>query len=167
MRLFDRLGRLPLVIVFGWAVAAALAVSVGVVGIGLVGSGLFAGRAEPLSETEVARALAAEETAAGTSPAASQTPETRGTPETPGTVPISPSPSGDSTSVHTRGGTVIADCRRIISMSPAQGWAVHEQDGDEGEFRNVRNGHQRVKIDLGACTAGLPRLEITIESDDD
>ena len=40
MRLLDRLGRRPMVIVTGWIVAAVLAVLVGVVGIGVVGAGL-------------------------------------------------------------------------------------------------------------------------------
>lgn len=155
MRLIDRLGRLPVVIVFGWVVAASLAVLVGVVGIGLVGSGLFAPETEPLTEAEVARALRDEETAAPS--AFSPQP--------------SPSPSSDkpanSQSFHTRGGTVVADCAGIISMSPAQGFAVHERGQDEGEFRNVRDDHLRVKVDLGDCVAGLPELEVSVETDDD
>ncbi|SDT56969.1 hypothetical protein [Actinoplanes derwentensis] len=160
MRLIDRLGRLPLVIVFGWVVAAALAVLVGVVGIGLVGSGLFSQETEPLSETDVARALQAEETTA-----------TPG--ESTGEIIATPSPSRASekpTGSHsfpTRGGTVIADCDHIISMSPAQGFAVHEQGDDEGEFRNVRDGHFRVKVDLGDCAGGIPNLEVSVETDDD
>ncbi|MBW6438674.1 hypothetical protein KZ829_33600 [Actinoplanes hulinensis] len=57
VRLLDRLGRLPLVIVAGWIVAPVLAVLVGVVGIGLVGSGLVSRQGAPISEDEVERAL--------------------------------------------------------------------------------------------------------------
>lgn len=157
MRLIDRLGRLPLVIVFGWAVAAALAVSVGVVGIGLVGSGLFGGGTEPLNETEVARALAAEESTRAPAPSGTPSVADSRTPEK----------TDGQSSLHTRGGTVVADCRRIISMSPAQGYAVHEQDDDEGEFRSVSDNQKRVKIDLAGCAAGLPRFAVAVESDDE
>lgn len=154
MRLIDRLGRLPLVIVFGWAVAAALAVMVGVVGIGLVGSGLFAQRTEPLSEADVVRALETEETSTGMGDSPTPAPsETEQAPET--------------HSVSTRGGTVVADCRRIISMSPAQGFALHDRDDDEGEFRSVRDNHLRVRVDLADCVNGVPHLEVTVETDDD
>jgi uncharacterized protein (DUF58 family) len=145
VRLIDRLSRLPLVIVTGWIVAAFLAVMVGVVGIGLVGSGLLTSRqGAPVSEDEVRRAL---EEVGDASPA------------------VSPSPSATSApaetvrSFPTGGGTVVADCRGIVTMSPAQGFEVHEQDDDEGEFRAVR-GRDRVKVELTGCDRGTPRLRI-------
>ncbi|MBO3743340.1 hypothetical protein [Actinoplanes flavus] len=143
MRLLDRLGRLPLVIVAGWIVAAVLAVLVGVVGIGLVGSGLVSRQGAPISEDEVERAL-----------------------DGLGGAPPSPAPMVSTTaaargrSFPTRGGTVVADCERILSMSPAQGYAVHDQDDDEGEFRQVR-GKTRVEVELTGCDQGTPRLEVT------
>jgi hypothetical protein len=145
VRLIDRLGRLPLVIVLGWIVAAFLAVMVGVVGIGLVGSGLLTSRqGEAISEDEVRRALA--ETSAEPSATPSKAP--------------SDEPAGDTVrSVPTGGGIVVADCRRIISMSPAQGFEVHEQDDDEGEFRAVR-GRDRVKVELTGCDQGQPELRV-------
>jgi hypothetical protein len=143
VRLLDRLGRLPLVIVLGWIVAAFLAVMVGVVGIGLVGSGLLTSRpGDPVSEDEVRRAL--EETVRPTSAAPSET----------------SSPSVATTrSFRTDGGTVVAECGRIVSMSPAQGFEVHEQDDDEGEFRAFR-GRDRVKVELTGCAQGLPLLRV-------
>ncbi len=155
MRLIDRLGRLPLVIVFGWAVAAALAVMVCVVGIGLVGSGLFAQETEPLSEADVVRALQTEEKPV--TPA----------PSMPSATPSASGGVADTHSFRTPGGTVVADCRRILSMSPAQGFTLHEQDDDEGEFRDVRDEHHRVKVDLNDCVDGVPQLEITVETDED
>ncbi|GAA1612684.1 hypothetical protein [Actinoplanes couchii] len=165
MRLIDRLGRLPLVILFGWVVATVLAVSVGVVGIGLVGSGLFSQKNEPLSEAEVARALQGEETIATPETSRSGQAETSRPTET--GRPPETGTKATSHSTQTRGGTVVATCDGILSMSPAQGFAVHEQKPDEGEFRNVRDNHLRVKVDLGDCAGGVPQLEVSVESDDD
>ena len=41
----------------------------------------------------------------------------------------------------------------IVSMSPAQGFEVHEHDGPqddgaEGEFRGISDNHDRVKIEV-------------------
>jgi uncharacterized protein (DUF58 family) len=150
VRLIDRLGRLPLVIVTGWIVAAFLAVMVGVVGIGLVGSGLLTSRqGAPVSEDEVRRAL---EEVGEASPVVSPSPSSAAT----------TAPADTVRSFPTDGGTVVADCRRIITMSPAQGFEVHEQDDDEGEFRAVR-GRDRVKVELTGCDQGTPRLRIRLD----
>jgi hypothetical protein len=152
VRLIDRLGRLPLVIALGWIVAAFLAVMVGVVGIGLVGSGLLTSRqGAPVSEDEVRRALA--ETSA----------EPSQTSVGPSAIPSgepAPQPSQNTArSFPTAGGTVVAECGRILSLSPAQGFEVHEQDDDEGEFRSVR-GRDRVRVELTGCDRGTPRLRV-------
>ncbi|GIE31819.1 hypothetical protein Ait01nite_048640 [Actinoplanes italicus] len=149
MRLIDRLGRLPLVIAIGWIVAAFLAVTVGVVGIGLVGSGLLTSRTgEPVSENEVRRALEEIGEPSG-SPSAEVTPSPATTAETARSVP-------------TEGGIVVADCRRILSLSPAQGFEVHDQKADEGEFRAV-GGHRKVEVELTGCDRGMPRIAVTVD----
>jgi hypothetical protein len=147
VRLIDRLGRLPLVIATGWIVAVFLAVMVGVVGIGLVGSGLLTSRAgDPVSEDEVRRAL---EEIGEPSPSAAATP--------------APSTASATTrSVPTEGGIVVADCGRILSMSPAQGFEVHEQKTGEGEFRAV-GGHLKVEVELTGCDRGTPRIDVTVD----
>ncbi len=137
-------------IVAGWLVAAILAVLVGVVGIGLAG---LAGRESgTMSEADVERALS-EVSATPTSAEAA----------------IGPSPSASGTvsdaasSFRTRGGTVVADCDGISSMSPADGFQVHERQAREGEFRSVRDNHDRVKVRL-TCVNGTPHVD---ERDDD
>ena len=148
MRLFDRLGSSPSVILAGWAVAAVLAVLVGVVGIGLVGAGLTSGQGAPVSEAEVLREL--DRLGSAPPPSASAT------------APARPAVTGRS--FPTRAGTVVADCRRILSMAPALGYEVHEQDEREGEFRNVRESRDRLEVEL-RCVGGVPQLQVTADGD--
>ncbi len=135
--------------VAGWMTAAVLAVLVGVLGIGLVG---LTGRDDAMSEADVERALAQESSTSAPAPA-------------PATSRPSPAASaaGRESSFRTRGGTVVADCDGITSMAPARGFAVHEQNGREGEFRGVRDRHDRVKVQA-TCVGGVPQVT---ERDDD
>ena len=140
-----------LIIAAGWMAAAVLAVLVGLVAISVIGDGLVAPAAEPLSEAQVAEQLAS----APPPPAVS-----------------GPAPSAAATSASrtflTRGGTVVARCDDgrpvIVTMSPAQGFQLHERHGAEGEFRGVRDDHDRVKVDA-RCAGGRP--ELSVESRDD
>jgi hypothetical protein len=150
MRLLDRLGRQPMVIVAGWIVAAILAVLVGIVGIGVVGAGLTSRQGAPVSQDDVIRALGE---------SSSPTPEIS---EKSGE-PSAGSPEAQAK--QTRGGTVLISCERIISMAPAQGFQVHEQSENEGEFRGISDNHDRVKVEL-TCTNGQPDLRIRDEGDD-
>jgi hypothetical protein len=55
----------------------------------------------------------------------------------------------------------------IVSMSAAQGFAVHEQDDGahseaEGEFRSSSDDHDRVKV-AATCPRGTPSLDIRTE----
>jgi hypothetical protein len=142
-----------LIITAGWLAAAILAVLVGLVAISVIGDGITSPLARPLSQAEVERELA------GASPAPSPSPSRVKT------VPASPAPR----SFPTAGGTVVARCdggrATIVSMAPAQGFSVHERDGDEGEFRGVRDDHDRVKIEV-TCRGGTPEAEIREETGD-
>ena len=151
MRFLDRLGSRPSVIVAGWAVAAVLAVLVGVVGIGLVGAGLLSDRSVPVSELQVRRDL---DRLGSAPPSSAATPSASG----------SAAPAVTGRSFPTRAGTVVADCDRILSMAPAVGYEVHEKEDREGEFRNVRDGNDRIEVEL-ACVGGEPRLEVTRDDD--
>ncbi|MEU4239623.1 hypothetical protein [Actinoplanes sp. NPDC026619] len=154
MRLLDRLGRRPMVIVAGWIVAAVLAVLVGVVGIGVVGAGLTSRQGVAISEHDVEIALGSSD---------SPSPE----PSAPPSVEVSEgagSPASAVQSFVTDGGTVTASCTEIKTMSPAQGYSVHEQDDHEGEFRGIRDNHDRVKVEL-SCAGGVPNLRVRAEND--
>ena len=168
-----------------WVVAAVLAVLVGVVGIGVVGAGLTSRQGAPVSEEEVLREVnGLNESSA---PTASEPPSSRPTSSRPtssapassgpassgptsswptSSGPTSSGPTGAdpaSQSFLTRGGTVVADCDRIISMSPAQGFSVHEQGALEGEFRGTSDNHNRVKVEL-TCTGGDIHLRVRSEN---
>jgi hypothetical protein len=134
-----------MVIVAGWVLAAVLAVLVGVVGIGVVGAGLTSRPGAPISQEEVLRALG-ESTPA------------------PAVAGSAPEPTASKQSFSTRGGTVVATCAQILTMAPAQGFAIHEQDEREGEFRGVGDDHDRIKVEL-SCAAGSPELRIRSEDD--
>jgi hypothetical protein len=45
----------------------------------------------------------------------------------------------------------------MVSMSPRQGYEVHDQDDDEGEFRGRGDGDDRVKFEI-VCSGGGPAL---------
>jgi hypothetical protein len=150
-----------LIITAGWFAAAILAVLVGLVAISVIGDGLTAPTLRPISEAEVARQLADEPSAAPP--------------------PSSPAPSAASAtpstavprSFTTRGGSVIARCDAgravIVSMAPAQGFAVHERDRGpqddeaEGEFRSTADGNDRIEVEV-RCAGGVPAL--TARADD-
>ena len=147
MNLLDRLGRRPAVIAAGWAVAAVLAVLAGLVGISVIGDGLTTRQAPGITEADALKELA------GLS--ASPTTPAPPTPTASPTAALGSRPA--STSIRTRGGTVVAACSGIITMSPAQGFAVHEQGTREGEFRGIRDNHNRVKVEL-TCSNGAPTI---------
>ncbi len=144
-------------IVGGWLVAVALAVLVGVVGINLVGSGLTDPQAAPMSEEQVERELAAPAPVPPSSPAGSP-PSAAPASATPASSVASAPPAGRSFT--TAAGLVVADCTRILSMAPAQGWAVAEQDDDEGEFRSVDNPAAGLEVDL-TCSGGQPSISVS------
>ena len=140
-----------LIITAGWLAAAVLAVLVGLLAVTLIGDGLTAPIARPMSQGEVARELAGQPSA-----------------PPPATVsPSRPASTGEPSSKRTRGGTVIARCDGgtpvIVSMTPAQGFEVHERDGDEGEFRSTGDNHDRVKIDVSCAGSGRPVVSVRDE----
>ena len=136
-----------LLVTAGWLAAAVLAVLVGLTAVRLIGAGLTSPESRPRSAAQVEEELRALPSSAATRSAAPAASQAVG--DAPGrTFP-------------TRGGTVVARCGadgpRIVTMSPAQGFALHELEGDEGEFRGTADDHDRVKFDI-VCTAGRPAL---------
>jgi hypothetical protein len=144
--------RRTLLALAGWLGAAALAVLVGLGAIGVIGAGLTAPETRPLSAAEVEEALARQQpapTQPSTKPSATQSAEQQ------------------ARTFRTRGGTVVGRCAgsrpEVVSMSPAQGFELHEQDRGlqeddaEGEFRNLGDPGDAVPFEI-VCAGGLPSL---------
>jgi hypothetical protein len=137
----------PLAVV-GWLAAAVAATATGVVAVTLIGQGLSGPQtAVPLTEAEVASALA--------SP-----PPTRATPTAP------PSrPRGQARSLTTPCGTVTATCSgglaTLLSWAPAQGYAVGEVGAGPDDSPKVRfeRGERRIEVRV-RCGAGGPYTEV-------
>ena len=155
-----RVNRRNFLVAAGWLGAVVLAVLVGLGAISVIGNGLTSPETEPLSAAEVADDLARQVTV---SPSASAGTGDRPSPSASG------SPAGTSPAVTfvTGAGTVVGRCAgsrpEIVSMSPRQGYELHDQDrgpqsGDAGgEFRGRDDGHDRVKFEI-VCSGGGPKL---------
>ena len=140
----------------GWLGAAVLAVLVGLGAISVIGNGLTSPETRPLSAAEVADELARQ--------IAVSPPASAGAGERP-----SPSPSSAvaTRTFPTRAGTVVGRCvgtrPEVVSMSPRQGYELHEQDRGpqeddaEGEFRGQDDRNDRVKFEI-VCPGGVPTL---------
>lgn len=137
-----------------WLVAAVAATLVGLTAVGAIGSGIV-GTAQPqLSPAEVDARLAA---AGTTGPAASATPAA--------TVTV-PEPTGATDVLASAGGSVVARCStggvEVLSATPAQGYRVHDEGGDDpGRVRFESDG-RRVELRL-ACRDGRPVADVRVD----
>jgi hypothetical protein len=143
-----------LIVTAGWLAAAVLAVLVGLLAVNVIGDGLTSGAARTMSEDEVARAL---ENPSATPPASAG-------------VGSSPAVSGGAVRTFTTpAGTVVGRCAagrpEVVSMSPAQGYSVHDRDTGpqsddaDGEFRRTGDGGARVEFEI-VCAGGVPALAL-------
>lgn len=156
-----------LLVTAGWVGAAVVAVLVGLLGINWIGAGLTSGSDQPpLTPAEVSRQLA--DLPPSSSPAPSAPPAA---PESPAPAPAASSP--EVRTFTTAGGTVTARCDPadpaeglIVTMSPRQGFALHERDDDDGEFRSLADARQRVEVEA-SCAGGVVAVteQSTVEDD--
>ena len=147
------MNRRTLLVTAGWLGAAVLAVLVGLTAVRLIGAGLTSPESRPRSAAQVDEELRALPATSVPTATATARPASPAVSQAVGDAPGRTFP--------TRGGTVVARCGangpRIVSMSPAQGFALHENEGDEGEFRSTSDNHDRVKFEI-TCSAGRPSL---------
>jgi hypothetical protein len=140
-----------LIVTAGWCAAAVLAVLVGLLAVNIIGDGLTSSSTRAMSEDEVERELAVQP----------------GTPSVSTGVGSSPRPDGGTVRTFTTpAGTVVGSCTgnrpEVVSMSPAQGYSVHDRDTGpqsddaDGEFRRG-GGNDRVEFEI-VCTGGVPEL---------
>lgn len=130
-----------------WTVAAAAATAVALVAVSAIGTDIFGGGQDPLSQSEVSSLLAS---TTPSSPTTSTTPEPEGTPTV------------------TEGGTVFSRCTatglvEILSATPAQGYAV-DSDDDLEDHPSVKFGSANTEIEIKLrCVNGTPEAEITYD----
>lgn len=133
-----------------WVAAAVGALLVGLTAVGSIGSGLTgAGQGQPLSAAEIDARLTA------TAPSAAAAPPT------PAPTPTPPAAaSGQAVVVSAQeGGTLVARCEAgvpvVVSVSPAQGFAMRNEQHDGGPRVEFESGDTRVRVQL-SCVDGRP-----------
>jgi len=146
--------RRSLLVAAGWLGAAVLALLVGLGAISVIGAGLTGDSTPALSAADVDKQLRAQPSASaalGANPSPTATEPATAEPATEPASPVKPAVK------RTRGGTVVARCvggsAQIVTMTAAIGFAVHEKQGAEGEFRSSSDNHDRVKIRV-SCAGG-------------
>jgi hypothetical protein len=120
-----------------WLAAAVAATAVGMTAVAAIGTDIFGGGDDPLSEAEVQAMLATR-----------TRPPAEPTTAPPTTTSSEPAP----TEIPTTGGTVLARCVpggvEVVSAIPAQGYQADTEDGDEGDDDGV-DDHPSVKFSAG------------------
>jgi hypothetical protein len=156
--------------VAGWLVTAALAAGVTLAAVSVLGSGIFGGSTQTMSQEEVDRALAAVTVSPEPDTASSPAP-TGPSAQSPTTGP--PEPAGsDPTVVSSAGGRVIARCTgtaaEVLSWTPAQGFRTEKiERGPAPEVQvEFESDDRDVKVDL-RCEDGTPTAEIDDDGGDD
>ena len=129
-----------------WTVAAAAATAVALVAVSAIGTDIFGGGQDPLSQSEVSSLLA--------SPTPSPTTSTSAEPK--------------DTPTATEGGTVLAHCTaaglvEIVTATPAQGYSV-DSDDDVENHPSVTFSSATTEIEVKLrCVNGTPEAEITYD----
>lgn len=123
-----------------WVVAATAATAVALVAVSAIGTDIFGGGQDPLSQSEVNSLL-------------SSTPSTTQEPEGTPTV--------------TEGGTVIARCVtsglvEILSATPAQGYSVDDDELEDHPSVKFKSADTEIEIRL-RCVNGIPEAEISYD----
>lgn len=154
--------------ILGWLAIAAGAVTVGLLAVTLVGSGMTSGSSQPLSSDGVSRALASTSPSPSASASASPTPTPTQSP--------SPSPSATPAGTLTKpftsaGGTAYAQCTgdqaHLTSWSPHPGYETDEVERGPDDRVSVRFESDDAKVRLIIrCTASGPQATTETDTDD-
>jgi hypothetical protein len=142
-----------------WLVAAVAATLVGMTAVAAIGTDIFGGGQDPLSESEVDDLLSSRPPAAPTTTTASPPPVTSSQP-----------PAPQQVQTDTAGGTVISRCAanglvEVLSAVPAQGFQLDSDNGELGELDDhpsvkFRAGKQKIEVRL-RCVNGVPVPTVT------
>lgn len=142
-----------------WLVAAVAATAVGMTAVAAIGTDIFGGGQDPLTQSEV-EALLASSTVTAPPTTSTTTPTTTPTPTT-----SSPPPTPEGQPVASEGGTVTAACVpggvQVLSTVPAQGYQVDQDDDEIDDHPSVKfqSGEREVEIRL-RCVDGQVTSEV-------
>ena len=143
--------RRTLLAALAWLAAVAGATAIGLTAVGAIGAGIVGAAPAPLTAGEVQALLA---TMAPTAPA----PSTRTLGPSPSPSP-SPIPPAAETVLGSAGGTVLARCVngavQVVSATPAQGYQLHDEGGEDAGRVRFESGNRRVELQL-SCRDGRP-----------
>jgi hypothetical protein len=139
-----------------WLVAAAAATAVGLAAVAAIGTDIFGGGRDPLTQSEVDNLLASRTSVPPASATSSST-----------TAPTSSSPQpAEERSAVTAGGTVISRCTagglvEVLTATPAQGYQVDSADDGPEDHPSVRftSGETEIEVRL-RCAGGVPVPEV-------
>lgn len=140
-----------------WFVAAAAATAVGMTAVAAIGTDIFGGGSDPLSEAEVEAMLATQTqqpTTSATTPPSSEPPTSQ-----------APQP----TEIPSAGGTVLARCAaggvEIVSANPAQGFQTDtDDDPDDQPSVKFSSGDLEIEVRL-RCVNNVVTPEIRQDDD--
>lgn len=141
-------------VALAWLAAVVAATAVGLTAVGAIGDGIVGAGGQPLSPAEVDAALAAARSAP---------------PPTAAPAPAAPEPgAAPAEVVASAGGTVVARCAggvaEIVSASPAQGFRVDSEPGEDPGRVKFESGDVEVEVRL-TCRDGRPVPEIRSDTD--
>jgi hypothetical protein len=132
-----------------WLGAVVVATVVGLMAVDAIGAGLVGPGQRVLDAAEVDARLVA----AGPAPSAA--------PSSPTPAPT-PVPAAASKVFPSDGGIVVARCVdggvEVVSATPAQGWGVHDEGGEDRGRVRFENGRDRVELRL-SCAGGEPQAQ--------
>lgn len=154
------------VVLAGWFAAAVLTTTLSIWAVSLLGQGITTRGAQPLSRSEVERALA--ESARSSGPSGTSTPGARPT----ATRPPRTAPAGEPLGLSSPGGSVTARCDAglvtLLQWAPAQGFRtddVAEGPATGASVKFEADHGRKVFVDV-TCRSGTPIASISTKGDD-
>ncbi|MGA8114144.1 MAG: septum formation initiator [Actinocatenispora sp.] len=152
-----------LLAVVGWLAAVAVATSIGVFAVDAIGSNLVGSAGRPLTQDQVDRTLAR----SSRSPA----PGGSASPTAGGSTGASPTPTGSTRVINTRGGTIVAGCRdglaRLLSWSPAQSYRSDDIERGPDRRAEIKFESDSTEVHVRVeCVGGTPTAREEVEPED-
>jgi len=134
-----------------WLAAAVAATLVGMTAVAAIGTDIFGGGQDPLSQSEVDDLLSSR-------PAPTSAPPTTST--------AAPPPAAQQLRTDTAGGTVISRCAanglvEVLSAVPAQGFRLDSDDGGLDDHPSVKFEADEHEVEVRLrCVDGVPVPEV-------